>query len=91
MNLERENCVLFFNNYILIYVYKKENIMADKTQLTSVKILTGLYKDFKIFTITNGVTLQKLVNRSLDLYINDEKYRETLTNYSELQVSGSQF
>ena len=65
--------------------------MADKTQLTSVKILTGLYKDFKVFTITNGITLQKLVNRSLDLYMNDEKYRDTLTKHTELQTSGSQF
>ena len=40
--------------------------MADKTQLTSVKILTDLYKSFKIHTITDGITLQKLVNRSLN-------------------------
>ena len=65
--------------------------MAEKTQLTSVKILTGLYKDFKVFTITNGITLQKLVNRSLDLYMNDEKYRDKVTKYTELEVSGSQF
>jgi hypothetical protein len=65
--------------------------MAEKTQLTSVKILTSLYKDFKVFTITDGITLQKLVNRSLDLYMNDLEYRDRLTKYSELQVSGSQF
>jgi hypothetical protein len=65
--------------------------MAEKTQLTSVKILTSLYKDFKVFTITDGITLQKLVNRSLDLYMNDLNYRDRLTKYSELQVSGSQF
>lgn len=65
--------------------------MADKTQLTSVKILTGLYKDFKVSTINDGITLQKLVNRSLDLYMNDNQYREKLTKYTELQVSGSQF
>jgi hypothetical protein len=53
--------------------------------------LTGLYKDFKVFTITDGITLQKLVNRSLDLYMNDLDYRDRLTKYSELQVSGSQF
>jgi hypothetical protein len=70
---------------------KKGNIMADKTQLTSVKILTGLYKDFKVSTINDGITLQKLVNRSLDLYMNDNQYREKLTKYTELQVSGSQF
>ena len=65
--------------------------MAEKTQLTSVKILTSLYKNFKVFTITDGITLQKLVNRSLDLYMNDLEYRDRLTKNSELQVSGSQF
>lgn len=65
--------------------------MADKTQLTSVKILTDLYKSFKVFTITDGVTLQKLVNRSIDLYMTNEEYRTTITKYTELQQSGSQF
>ena len=69
-----------------------ENVMAEKTQLTSVKILTGLYKDFKVSTINDGITLQKLVNRSLDLYLNNEDYRKQLTNYKELaDASGSQF
>lgn len=77
--------------YLYTYIKLKGNIMAEKTQLTSVKILTGLYKDFKVFTITDGITLQKLVNRSLDLYMNDLNYRDRLTKYSELQVSGSQF
>ena len=65
--------------------------MADKTQLTSVKILTVLYTSFKIHTITDGITLQKLVNRSLNLYMTDNSYRDNLTKHSELQVSGSQF
>ena len=65
--------------------------MAEKTQLTSVKILTGLYKNFKVSTINDGITLQKLVNRSLDLYMNDDQYKEKLTKYTDLQVSGSQF
>ena len=69
-----------------------ENVMAEKTQLTSVKILTGLYKDFKVSTINDGITLQKLVNRSLELYLNNEDYRKQLTNYKELaDASGSQF
>ena len=55
--------------------------MAEKTQLTSVKILTDLYKSFKIHTITDGITLQKLVNRSLNLYMTDTSYRENLTKH----------
>ena len=33
-------------------------------KLTSVKILTALYKDFKSEAVSNEFTLQKLVNRS---------------------------
>jgi len=66
--------------------------MAEKTQLTSVKILTGLYKDFKVSTINDGITLQKLVNRSINLYLNNVEYRTIITNYKELaDASGSQF
>ena len=65
--------------------------MADKTQLTSVKILTDLYKSFKIHTITDGITLQKLVNRTVERYVTDEGFRHEMNEYLKLQISGSQF
>ena len=65
--------------------------MAEKTQLTSVKILTDLYKSFKIHTITDGITLQKLVNRTVERYVTDEGFRHEMNEYLKLQISGSQF
>ena len=42
-------------------------------KLTSVKILKELYKKFKIKTLDDEFTLQKLVNRSMNLYVNDDE------------------
>ena len=61
------------------------------TKLTSVKILEALYHRFKVSTVNNGMTLQKLTNRAIDMYLTDEKYREEIETYDNLIVSGSNF
>ena len=58
-------------------------------KLTSVKILRELYRNFKINTLDDEFTLQKLVNRSMDLYVLDEKFKETIQSYNKLIPSGS--
>ena len=65
--------------------------MMKETKLTSVKILEALYHRFKIYTVNKDMTLQKLTNRSVDRYLNDEKYREEIETYDNLVVSGSNF
>ena len=35
------------------------------------------------------MTLQKLVNRSMDLYLKDKKYKKLITEHEELVESGS--
>ena len=61
------------------------------TKLTSVKILENLYSKFKLNTVNTKMTLQKLTNRSVDRYLTDEKYREEIETYDNLNVSGSNF
>ena len=61
----------------------------DKTKLTSVKILENLYKRFKATTVNTRMTLQKLTNRSIDLYLTDENYKNTVETHDNLIVSGS--
>ena len=61
------------------------------TKLTSVKILENLYKQFKLNTVNTKMTLQKLTNRSVDKFLQDEKYREEIETYDNLVVSGSNF
>ena len=59
----------------------------NETKLTTVKILSKLYNNFKKDTIENEFTLQKLVNRSMFLYINDNSYKKDIHNVTV--VSGS--
>jgi len=58
-------------------------------KLTSVKILKELYRNFKSKTFDDEFTLQKLVNRSMDLYVLDEDFRGKIQQYDNLIPSGS--
>jgi hypothetical protein len=59
----------------------------EDTKLTTVKILSELYNKFKKETIENEFTLQKLVNRSMFLYIDDNNFKKNIHNI--IVVSGS--
>ena len=59
------------------------------TRLTSVKIIESLYNKFKKETIGTEMTFQKLANRCVDLYINDEQFREQVEENDKLTISGS--
>ena len=61
------------------------------TKLTSVKILEALYNRFKVVTVNSPTTLQKLTNRSVDRFLQDEKFREEIETCDNLTVSGSNF
>ena len=63
----------------------------SKTKLTSVKILEKLYEKFKLDTVNTKMTLQKLTNRSVDKFLNDNKFKEEIETYDNLAVSGSNF
>ena len=58
-------------------------------KLTSVKILRELYKKFKLKSLDDEFTLQKLVNRSMDLYVLDSKFKKEIQSYDKLIPSGS--
>ena len=58
-------------------------------KLTSVKILEAHYQRFKIRTVNEEMSLQKLINRSIHLYLEDKEYKDKLNNYNQLIVSGS--
>ena len=58
-------------------------------KLTSVKVADNLFQDFKISSIRHKFNLQKLVNRSVHLYLNDEEFRKRIHNHTDLTISGS--
>ena len=68
----------------MIFIYS-----MDITKLTSVKILIELYEKFK--DEDSEMTLQKLVNRSLNMFVYDEKFKNSVLNYDDLHQSGSKF
>ena len=49
-----------------------------KTKLTSVNICNKNRVNFKKLAIDEDITFQKLVNISLDLYLNDTKFRRII-------------
>ena len=49
-------------------------------KLTSVKVLKELYRKFKSSNLDDEFTLQKLVNRSMDLYLLDKKFNNQIKN-----------
>lgn len=65
--------------------------MKAETKLTSVNILDDVYKKFKVESIQGSINLQKLVNRSLDLYNTDKKFREIINTHNGLATTGSKF
>ena len=65
--------------------------MKVEKKLTSVHVLEDVYRKFKINVIDGNINLQKLVNRTLDLYVKDESFRNKINNYTDLAVSGSKY
>ena len=60
-------------------------------KLTSVKVIDELYRKFKEKSIRDDFSLQKLVNRSLDLFVHDEEFQKTILEYDNLEESGSKY
>ena len=64
--------------------------MAIKnSKLTSVKVLEDLYNKFRVQTINSEMNLQRLTNRCIHLYLNDDDFREAINELEDLTISGS--
>jgi len=50
----------------------------NEVKLTSVKVINELYKKFKNKTIDDEFSLQKLVNRTLNMFVYDEKFKDSV-------------
>ena len=63
----------------------------NNVKLTSVKLIKGLYDQFKVQTINSEMTFQKMVNRTLSLYLTEANFKDRLDNEVDLSISGSNF
>ena len=61
----------------------------DNSKLTSVKIIESLYNKFKKSSVGTDMTLQKLTNRCVDLYLKDDTFKSLVDSNDDLTISGS--
>jgi hypothetical protein len=61
------------------------NNKKEKT-LTSVKIQSDLFQDFKIECVKRKFSFQKLADRAIYLYLTDEDFRRTISNQTNLEL-----
>ena len=61
--------------------------MSKKEQtLTSVKVQTPLFEEFKIECVKRKFSFQKLADRALFLYLTDEDFRKQITNQTSIEL-----
>ena len=54
--------------------------------LTSVKVKSDLFENFKIECVKRKFSFQKLADRSLFLYLTDENFRKQITNQINIEI-----
>ena len=54
--------------------------------LTSVKVKSNLFENFKIECVRRKFSFQKLADRSIFLYLTDEEFRKKITNQTNLDL-----
>jgi hypothetical protein len=54
--------------------------------LTSVKVQSELFENFKIACVRYKFSLQKLADRTIHLYLTDEEFRKKIHNHSNLEI-----
>ena len=98
MNFTKEKYVMVLFDFLTkktffyIYLYiTNMNMKDDKTKLTSIKLLKDVYSSFKKVSFDSEITLQKLVNRTIERYVVDVEFRTDMNEYLNLQISGSQY
>ena len=61
------------------------NAKKDMT-LTSVKIKSDLFENFKIECVRRKFSFQKLADRAIYLYLTDDDFRKAITNQTNLEL-----
>ncbi len=58
----------------------------NEQTLTSVKIKTDLFDEFKVSCVRHKFSFQKLADRAIHLYLTDESFRKQLHNHNDLDI-----
>ena len=54
--------------------------------LTSVKVQSDLFNDFKVECVRRKFSFQKLADRAIFLYLTDDDFRKKITNQTSLDL-----
>ena len=54
--------------------------------LTSVKVKSNLFENFKIECVKRKFSFQKLADRAIFLYLTDEDFRKQINNQTNLEM-----
>ena len=61
--------------------------MANKEMtLTSVKVKSDLFENFKIECVKRKFSFQKLADRAIHLYLTDDGFRKEIHNHNNLEL-----
>lgn len=54
--------------------------------LTSVKVKSDLFENFKVECVRRKFSFQKLADRALHLYLTDDEFRKQISNHTNLEL-----
>jgi hypothetical protein len=60
--------------------------MAKDLTLTSVKIQTNIWDEFRVECVKRKFSFQKLADRAIYLYLTDEDFRRKITNQNNTEL-----
>ena len=59
---------------------------SKEMTLTSVKVRSKLFENFKIECVKRKFSFQKLADRAIFLYLTDEDFRKQINNQTNLEI-----
>ena len=59
---------------------------SKKMTLTSVKVQSDLFENFKIECVRRKFSFQKLADRSLYLYLTNDDFKKQITNQTNIEL-----
>ena len=68
------------------YIYIKIYAMKKDMTLTSVKIQSGLFDEFKVACVRHKFSFQKLADRAIHMYLTDEDFKRKVHNHTDLEL-----
>jgi hypothetical protein len=67
------------------------NTRPEHLTSTNVELLKTTYTEFKKINKINKITIGKLLNRAMTLYVNDGDFKKKIDNFNDLMIFDKNF